>query len=148
MSFAENNKVRIRNPQSIRPWQHVLEPLSGYLSLAEHLNQPEMQGAFNFGPQELSAVTVEQLVHLFRKAWKNPFEIEMDSQFSGPHEARTLKLDSSKAETLLKWKPRLSLETGVQWTAEWYQQAMENPGQLKTLTDQQIQKYARLGEST
>lgn len=113
--------VQIRNPHSIRPWQHVLEPLSGYLRLAELLFQGKTEAAqaFNFGPLEEDCRTVGEIVALAEKAWAPKFNANVD-RTPQPHEAGYLKLNATKAGAVLQWHPKWNLETTVQRTLDWY----------------------------
>jgi CDP-glucose 4,6-dehydratase len=111
--------VHIRNPTAVRPWQHVLEPLSGYLMLAEHLLEKgePFARAWNFGPADADAQSVGWIVECMAGLWR-----EMRwTQDSGPHphEALTLKLDSSLARTLIGWTPQLDLGIALKWVVEW-----------------------------
>jgi CDP-glucose 4,6-dehydratase len=122
-TFSSGQPVQVRNPHSVRPWQHVLEPLGGYLLLAARmLTTPDgarLADAWNFGPSGLEAVTVGALVDLFVAAWGSGSW--QDGSFSGqPHEARLLRLSIDKAVTLLGWRPRWSVSEAVQRTALWY----------------------------
>ena len=121
----------IRNPQSVRPWQHVLEPLHGYLKLGARLLDGERSAAegWNFGPAIDDSRNVEALALLFQKEWsKAKFEFGTPGDATGDatvHEAGLLRLDISKAEIELGWKPILSLEETVRWTADWYRGFVE-----------------------
>ena len=136
--------VRVRNPRAIRPWQHVLEPLSGYLRLAERLWEAPGEHAegWNFGPNEDDAVPVEAIVSTATRLWGPPARWEADPG-PHPHEAHFLKLDSSKARTRLGWRPRLRLETALEWTVEWYK-AQAQGADAKALTLAQIARYMEL----
>jgi len=117
-AVISGNEIIIRNPRSTRPYQHVLECLSGYLLLAEkQYNDKSIQGAFNFGPDNESCVTTENLARLFCEAWGQDarFRIQGDG---GPHEANFLKLDCSKAKAVLAWKPVWDIKTAVEKTVE------------------------------
>jgi len=122
-AFENNQPVIIRNPKSIRPWQHVLEPLSGYLILAQKLwNDPmAYAGGWNFGPRDDDVKPVEWIVENLAKLWGNEAKWEIDAGFN-PHEAGYLKLDISKASSLLAWEPKWSLgvvlEKIVQWDSQ------------------------------
>ena len=113
--------LRIRSPNSVRPWQHVLEPLSGYLMLAEKLilNGKKFAEAWNFGPLESDSKKVSWIVeHLCKKIPKSVWVLDDSIKF---HEAGFLKLDSTKAKTKLGWEPRWSLEIAIDKTLDWYQ---------------------------
>lgn len=130
----------IRSPKAIRPWQHVLEPLSGYIMLAEKLFmvQSKFSEGWNFGPDDADSRSVEWIVsHLCHQIpganWK------LDNK-SHPHEANTLKLDSTKAKTLIKWTPRWNLETALDKTIEWHA-AWKQGSNMADVCLQQIKSY-------
>jgi CDP-glucose 4,6-dehydratase len=133
--------VKIRYPQAIRPWQHVLEPLSGYLQLAEQLyqNPAAFAQGWNFGPRDHDAWPVSQIVEKFLSIWGGgvAWEVEAAPQH---HEAHYLKLDCSKAQTLLNWQPRWTLEQALQACVTWYQACAQQQN-LQALTLQQIESY-------
>jgi CDP-glucose 4,6-dehydratase len=129
----------IRNPQSIRPWQHVLEPLSGYLLLGQKLleGRKEYAEAWNFGPHDDGAITVLQVVKEMKKIWsKIEYQVEQDRE--NLHEAGLLKLECSKARMKLKWKCVWDTRTTLIKTAQWYQDFYEK-GQVNT--GSQLKKY-------
>lgn len=136
--------VRIRNPGAIRPWQHVLEPLYGYLLLAERLwtDGPAHTGGWNFGPAEEDAAAVGAVISSLVSLWGAPAGWATDAG-PHPHEARFLKLDSSKARSLLRWKPRLGLQTALAWTVEWYKNHAAQ-GDALALCLSQIKRYEEL----
>lgn len=121
-SFENNTPVLVRNPLSIRPWQHVLEPLSGYLALAERLftDGDKWAQAWNFGPKEEDARSVEWIVTQMAIMWDGDASWRLD-QSNHPHEANYLKLDISKAKALLGWEPRWNLETALFYIKDWHQ---------------------------
>lgn len=136
--------VLVRNPHAVRPWQHVLEPLSGYLQLAERLCAAPRDFAegWNFGSNEEDAVPVETVVSTVARLWGSPAGWTTDKG-SHPHEAHFLKLDSTKARARLGWRPRLRLQTALEWTVEWYkQQALGADARQLTLA--QIERYMSL----
>lgn len=137
-------KVRIRNPRATRPWQHVLEPLYGYLSLAELLwdEGHEFAGGWNFGPADEDAVPVENVVSTLASLWGEPAGWTADPG-PHPHEAHFLKLDSSKSRNQLQWRPRLDLQTALKWTIEWYKGATDE-ADARTLCLRQIESYEEL----
>lgn len=120
-AFGEGRDVRIRNPGSVRPWQHVMEPLGGYLLLAERLCDAGMAYAegWNFGPNDRDARTVEWIVRSLADAWGHGANWTTDSA-DNPHEAAYLKLDISKARSQLDWQPRWDLTTALDRTVEWH----------------------------
>lgn len=132
--------LRIRSPNALRPWQHVLEPLSGYLMLAERLvtDGTDFAEAWNFGPEESDAKPVSWIVdRLCQKLPHARWELEGTPQ---PHEAGLLKLDSSKAKTRLAWAPRWSLETALDKTVDWHQ-AWKEGQSMAEISIQQIEQY-------
>jgi CDP-glucose 4,6-dehydratase len=139
--------VQVRNPRAIRPWQHVLEPLAGYLQLAERLcgTLGEFAEAWNFGPDEEDAVPVETVVSTMTRLWGTPASWMADRN-AHPHEAHFLKLDSSKARTRLGWQPRLRLATALEWTVEWYKKQAQGED-ARALTLAQIERYMELGSA-
>ena len=142
--FLSGEPVRIRRPQAIRPWQHVLEPLRGYLQLAERLlaGDTEFAAGFNFGPREDDAWSVERIATKLADRWGGGARWISDTD-PGVHEAAYLRLDSSKARTRLQWHPRLTIEPALEWTAEWYG-AFARGADMQAFTMQQIAAYERL----
>jgi CDP-glucose 4,6-dehydratase len=140
-AILEGEKLIIRNPHAIRPWQHVLEPLSGYLTLAEKLyrGRRSYAEAWNFGPEEGDAKTVEWLVERLCEKWGNDATYAIDSK-KHPHEAHILKLDCSKAKNKLNWQPRWRLEKAIDSIIEWTK-AYQNKKDLKEVCLKQIQEY-------
>jgi CDP-glucose 4,6-dehydratase len=125
-AFETGATLQIRNPKATRPWQHVLEPLRGYLTLAEKLHEhgPKFSGAWNFGPHYNDAQPVEWIVEHLASRWRsqdgNPPKWEID-RGQHPHEANMLKLDWTKASHELDWHPVLSLPEALDITLDWYQ---------------------------
>lgn len=139
----------IRSPDSVRPWQHVLEPLSGYLALAGRLieNSSRFSGqAYNFGPQVESGGSVQEVTSALQKRWSG-FEVQIDrSQTGDKKETQLLRLNWQKAEKELDWAPRLPLQEALDWTAEWYERFSRYPEKIREFTQSQIQTYQeRLG---
>lgn len=119
-AFRKGESVHIRFPQAVRPWQHVLEPLSGYLLLAKRLWEDKTYvGAWNFGPADEAARTVGEVVEKFASIWGGDALHVLDNA-DHPHEATWLKLDCTKANSVLKWQPRTDFEQALSLTAEWY----------------------------
>jgi len=131
--------LQVRNPASVRPWQHVLEPLSGYLLLGgKQKNDPiKFADSFNFGPAIDDDLSVEDLVNIALKYWGSGTYEKPDS-FEDPHEAGLLKLDISKARLELDWKPRINSEKAIYKTMEWYKNAT---GSEMEYTLNQIKEY-------
>ncbi len=119
-SFNKGQKVIIRNPLSIRPWQHVLEPLSGYLILAEKIYKTKdiAFDSFNFGPFDEGCRTVQEIVEFMNENWIDSPGWEMDNNLN-PHEATYLKLDISKSKSMLNWSPKWDLNTSLQNIIDW-----------------------------
>jgi len=142
--IAAGEKIVIRNPYSIRPWQHVLDPLSGYLLLATRLwDEPEAHAeAWNFGPRdELSLPTGELGRRLCSLLGRGILEIADDRPLAAFHEAASLKLDCSKALARLGWRARLRIEDALELTARFYRSYLEAPESLQNLLHQQIDDY-------
>jgi CDP-glucose 4,6-dehydratase len=120
-AFGEGQKVPIRNPLATRPWQHVLEPLSGYLTLAQALwnGGQDFAEGWNFGPRDEDAQPVQWIVEHMVERWGQGAGWERDAGFH-PHEARFLKLDISKARERLKWQPRWGLDTTLAKIVDWH----------------------------
>jgi CDP-glucose 4,6-dehydratase len=143
-AFLRGKACLIRNPCSFRPWQFVLEPLRGYLTLAERLatSGPEFASGWNFGPVDSDAKPVARIADELVRLWGEGAAWTSDSAFH-PREARALKLDASKAGACLKWFPVLRLEQALEWIAEWYQ-AFRNGADLERTTLEQIERYEAL----
>jgi len=140
-AIIKNENVTLRNPQSTRPWQHVLEPLIGYLMVAEDLflSGHKRNDAWNFGPHSSDIRTVSEIAKLFASQWKVDNILE-DENSENYHEAKSLSLDSSKAFFDLKWNPVWSVEEAIFQTAEWYK-ALQNNDNVYEKTNEQIQGY-------
>jgi CDP-glucose 4,6-dehydratase len=120
-AWGRHESLVIRRPQAVRPWQHVLEPLSGYLKLAERIwHQPSLAGAYNFGPETHDAGTVREVIQFALAAFNNEGGISWGDGSEGPHEAGWLALEVAKARTTLDYRPRWSLRLGVERTMKWY----------------------------
>ncbi len=143
--ITADQQIVIRRPDAVRPWQHVLEPVRGYLQLARKLwEEPqEYAEAWNFGPSDDEAVTVGDLARQLISIWgKGELRIEPDPE--APHEAQELRLNCQKSCARLGWRPVLNLKQALQWTAEWYRSFYEKPGAAAALTAAQIQNYMRM----
>lgn len=132
---SKNEAVLIRNPKATRPWQHVLEPLSGYLTLGWKLLEENVSFAdgWNFGPEMGSNLSVGEIADLSKKVWDN-IQIEIGTNKDEHHEANLLMLDCSKANKLLKWNAVWGIEDTISKTIGWYKEYYENK-ELKTIDD-------------
>jgi CDP-glucose 4,6-dehydratase len=134
--------ARVRNPNSVRPWQHVLNPLSGYLALAEALfESPEHAAGWNFGPAEEDAHPVGWIVAQLAELWPGGLRWTIDDG-PHPHEARYLKLDSSRARTRLGWRPPVALAPALASIVEWHR-ALREGADMRAVTVGQIEDLRR-----
>lgn len=144
-AWQENEPVTLRNPDSTRPWQHVLEPLSGYLSLAMELLRSDSisKQAFNFGPETVKNFTVSDVVNLFKNEWPNcpGVIVKLEDTLSIGPEAKLLSLNCEKARKLIKWTSTLRLDETVKLIAEWYL-ARIKADDLQTITSEQIKYFS------
>ncbi|PIP39242.1 CDP-glucose 4,6-dehydratase [Candidatus Desantisbacteria bacterium CG23_combo_of_CG06-09_8_20_14_all_40_23] len=141
-SILRGEKIIIRNPNAIRPWQHVLEPLSGYLLLAQKLYSNDSQYAegWNFGPDDTDAKPVEWIVQRLCAKWGESASYKLDDR-EHPHEAHYLKLDCSKAKTELDWYPRWDIEKAIDSIIEWTHAYKKNED-LRITCLKQIEEYS------
>lgn len=140
-AFSRGETAGIRNPAAIRPWQHVLEPLHGYLMLAEGLCADQgFAEAWNFGPYEHDVRSVRWIADALVERWGDGARWRAD-EGTHPHEAMTLRLDSTRARSSLRWAPRLSLDTALDWIVEWHKH--DDP---RAITLEQIERYQRSGD--
>jgi len=142
-AWSEGKIVELRKPHATRPWQHVLEPLSGYLRLAIELkNQPSAHGeAFNFGPPAKQNQSVVELVEAMAIYWNKVKWEDVSSSENGPYESGLLKLNCDKALSLLNWNAVMGFEDTVRMTAKWYSDFYNNPKCIADTTDDQIEEY-------
>jgi CDP-glucose 4,6-dehydratase len=144
-AIESGQSVNIRNPHATRPWQHVLEPLSGYLALAEklHTEGPAFAEAFNFGPAEEDAKPVQWIVEQLTQSWGEGASWHLDGGIH-PHEAHYLKLDCSKARAMLGWQPRWHLGNALQAIIVWHKahSALKGSQDMQALCLQQINDYS------
>ena len=132
--------IEVRNPNSTRPYQHVLEPLAAYLQIvAEQWEHPELAGYYNVGPEEADCRTTGELVTLFCNEWGDGMTWH-SHQENGPHEANFLKLDCSKLKRTFGWSPRWSVEQAVAKTVEWSKN-WKNGGSVEACMEQQIREF-------
>jgi CDP-glucose 4,6-dehydratase len=141
---VEGRTVTVRNPGSVRPWQHVLNPLSGYLCLAERLadSGEVFAEAWNFSPAVEEARPVSWLVERLRRRWPGELSVEVAPATNDRHEAALVKLDASKARHRLGWAPRWSLDQAVEAIVEWYE-GYRDGRDLRTVTLGQIEAFGR-----
>ena len=141
-ALEQRVSVIVRNPSAIRPWQHVLEPLAGYLILGSLLkDQPkEFSQAYNFGPYADDALPVKDMVKLAIDCWGHG-EYAVTNNEGQPHEAGLLKLDISKAIKELGWKPKFNAYKAVDYTIEWYKVFSNNKNNISAFTERQILNY-------
>ena len=140
-AISNGEKVNLRSPHAIRPWQHVLEPLSGYLALVQkmYMNGPEVASAWNFGPDDNDAKTVEWIVRSICDYWGTNASYSVDES-TNIHEAGYLKLDSSKARHNLGWKPRWNIDETLKSIVAWNKDLI-NGKNAYNITLEQIKKY-------
>ena len=136
--------VRIRNPGAVRPWQHVLEPLGGYLQLAQRLytDGARFAQAWNFGPADRDARPVAEVLDRVMALWGDGLRWEPDCG-DQPHEAGLLRVDSSKARGELGWRPRMDLDQALKWTVDWYKAELRG-ADMGEFTAGQIAAYGKL----
>lgn len=147
-AFLERRPVSIRHPNATRPWQHVLEPLSGYLALAEKLFTygHSFAQAWNFGPRNDDSQSVGWVMDRMVKLWGEPAQwVQSDGEHA--HEAQLLKLDISKANALLDWHPRTNLEDALRLTIDWYKLFSQGESS-KSLCQKQIEYFSALTQDT
>jgi len=140
-ALMKNEKIIIRNPGATRPWQHVLEPLGGYIMLGEklYISGKDYSEAWNFGPEDSDSKTVEWLVKKLCEKWDSKACYEIDKSIQ-PHEAFSLKLDSSRAKAGLGWTPKWNIEKAIGKTIEWMK-AYEEKKDMKEVCLKQIEDY-------
>ena len=146
-AFEAGESVEIRAPQAIRPWQHVLEPLAGYLRLAECLagtDGERFAEGWNLGPADEDCRPVADLVERLARGWGGKAGWHL-SEKTHPHEATYLKVDASKARARLGWDRRLTLDTALDWTAAWYRAAAAGADR-RALVEAEIARYEALGQ--
>lgn len=143
-SVLKDKPIIIRNPLATRPWQHVLEPLSGYLALGAELlkGNIEFATAWNFGPDDSDILSVQNILYECIEVWhKGNYELDRSFQ---PHEANSLKLDISKAKAELKWKPVKNVHKAIEDTISWYKNYFERNIDMREYTMSQIHEYINL----
>lgn len=141
-ALIKSNPVIIRNPNAVRPWQHVVEPLMGYLQLGMKLNQQPLKyaQAYNFGPYANDALSVLDMTKLAIQSWGNGnYEIQQNP--NQPHEAGLLKLDISKANQEIGWLPKFNALQAINTTINWYKCNQQSPSEIKAFMESQIRDY-------
>lgn len=144
-AIGNNQKVIIRNPSSVRPWQHVLEPIVGYLMLGTKVaDEPvKYSQAYNFGPYSADALPVNTMVDLAIERWGKG-EYEVQQLANQPHEADLLKLDINKAVTEVGWEPKFGAEKAIKYTIDWYKNFFEAEKTANEFTEKQIVDFLNL----
>lgn len=143
-----NRPLQVRNPHSIRPYQHVLEPIFAYLLLAARQTEDiSLAGAWNVGPDEVDCVTTGKLADIFCKAWSEgaSWQDMHEAQQKAPHEAQFLKLDASKIKAKLNWRPRWHIEEAIARTVAWAK-CYQAGGDLRTMMEAQIDDFLKNGQ--
>ena len=148
-AFLNNKEVKIRSPHAIRPWQYVLEPLRGYIMLAEKLydSGADYSQAWNFGPDSRDAKPVKYIAERMAGLWGDNASWDQDNNKNHPHEAHYLKVDSSKAHNKLNWYPTFNLDTSLKWVVDWYKEFAAKDS-MRDYTENQIIEYNKLSHST
>lgn len=141
--FAEGRPARLRRPGATRPWQHVLEPLSGYLTLAEHLEPSRHDTAWNFGPAAEDGLTVGSLADEAARLWGGEASW-INEDDGGPHEAGLLMVDSAKARAELGWSPTLRVPDAIGFTVDWEKRVRAGETPL-AVTEDQVERYLAAG---
>ena len=140
-AMEKKEKIVIRNPHSVRPFQHVLEPAAAYLALAaKQYENIKLSGSYNIGPDDQDCVTTGRLADIFCRCWGEDASWENVSEKDAPHEANFLKLDCSKFKRTFNWHPRWHIEEAVEKTVQWSRCYLEN-GDVSTLMEKQISEY-------
>jgi len=142
-ALSKGDPIIIRNPNATRPWQHVLDPLSGYLLLAQRLleNNVRFSGAWNFGPQTSDQITVKELADRFVNAWGSGQIHLPPTKEKAPHEAHLLHLSIDKAVCELGWHPALDSSTAIDWTVKWYKEWCDRQASILSLSLGQIKEF-------
>lgn len=144
-SVETGTPARLRNPKNVRPWQHVLEPVRGYLMLAAGLIDAgaSFAGSWNFGPEKEATVDVGTLADMVVAHWgDSPPEYVIEPRTGEPPESMVLRLDSTKSHIELDWRPLLRLDDAVAMTVAWYRNYLERPAQIRRFSQQQLEQYA------
>ena len=142
-AIQKKNKIHLRNPNSTRPWQHVLEPLNGYLQLAQIMYElgEDYEGPWNFGPDSESVKTVYWVAEKICELWDIPAGQVIEIGDGSVKESLNLSLDSTKSQRKLGWKPKLTIESGLELTVDWYRTYFYNPKDARNKTIEQIRDF-------
>lgn len=145
-ALSKSEPIVVRNPKATRPWQHVLDPLSGYLLMAERLweNPDKFSGVWNFGPQTSDQITVRELAERFITAWGKGSIYIPNTNEKAPHEAHFLRLSIDKAASELKWQPILDSSSSIDWAVDWYKTWYNRQKALKSMSLKQIREYSQM----
>ena len=140
-SVLQKQKIIVRNPYSIRPYQHVLEPIMAYLLVAKRQCENfNVAGCYNIGPDDKDCITTGELVDIFCNKWGDGASWLHQSETNAPHEANFLRLDSSKIKKVLDWKPKWNVNTAIEKTVEWTKEWKEN-NNMSDIINSQIEQY-------
>ena len=142
-AIKNKENVKIRNPNALRPWQHVLDPLNGYISLAEKLwdDQKKHSEGWNFGPEKNEVKPVSWIIEEFNELWKNKINWVVGN--NELHEANNLILNCQKAKSRLGWNSKMNTETALKLTIEWYRKYFDGEN-MREVTEEQITKFQKL----
>ena len=142
-AIKNKENVKIRNPNALRPWQHVLDPLNGYISLAEKLwdDQTKYSEEWNFGPEKNEVKPVSWIIEKINELWKNKMNWEVGN--NELHEANNLILNCQKAKSRLGWNSKMNTETALKLTIEWYAKYFDGEN-MREVTEEQITKFQKL----
>ena len=142
--ILDGSVIKIRHPKAVRPWQFILDPLSGYLTLVQKLweNGGEFTEGWNFGPPNIDVKPVSWIVEKLTKQWNHDINWELDKA-DNPHEADYLRLDCSKAKSRLGWLSKMNLDLALSWTTDWYKQ-YEQKNDMRQFTEKQIDNFLSL----
>ena len=141
-SILKSEQIKLRFPDAVRPWQHVLDCLNGYLTLIHRQVNEKFDGSWNFGPNLEAVKPVKSLVNSFTEAWGIKDEKWIQSENDGLQESKYLSLDSSKARNILGWREKLNFEDSISWTVDWYRNV--NSKNVQQISMNQVEKFLKL----